>query len=259
LQGVGATGIAKIIHCSPMPLKNMLLESGIKIRNCEESHDFQKKHIKEDYFDMIDHQDKAYMLGLWFADGCNHVGDKKKEYAVALTLQASDIALLERIREKLEMERKINVVTRESDGRSYARLEFKNKHISLRFCELGIVPRKTFITQFPDYLSDDLIPHFIRGLLDGDGCISHNLKTIQFAGSHKMMCGLVDQFQKHLGFTAHIVQIKHSPGISSVAIARMDYKVKLIHWLYDNADLKLERKFDLAMQMLEKYEPKLAG
>ena len=131
--------------------------------------------------------------------------------------------------------------------------------MSLRLNELGVVPAKTFITQFPNYLSDDLVPHFIRGLLDGDGCIARNLKTVSFAGSDTMMCGLVAQFEKYLGFTAHIVRIKHSPGISSVTVARKDYKIKLLHWIYDSADLKLERKYKLATMIMDKYEEKLAG
>jgi hypothetical protein len=33
----------------------------------------------------------------------------------------------------------------------------------LRLAELGLRPRKTFDSDFPDYLPDDLIPHWLRG------------------------------------------------------------------------------------------------
>lgn len=258
-SGIGLTTICKRFSCSPIPTKNMLKDMGVKIRNTEEAHEYQKMAIDESFFDNIDNQDKAYILGFWFADGTNHIGNKKPEYSVSLVQRVEDIDILKRMRYKLGMERKLIYYTRPSDGRKYVRLEFKNKHISLRLSELGVVPRKTFITKFPDYLSDELVPHFLRGLMDGDGCIAKNLKTVSFAGSHEMMCGVVQQFEKYLGFTAHVVDIKHSPGISSVAIGRLEYKAKLIEWLYKDADLKLERKFNLAMQIIDKYNEKLAG
>lgn len=258
ISGIGLTTISKMYNCSPVPTKNMLKSKGIKIRNKEEAHKYQRMEIDENYFDIIDNQDKAYILGFLFADGTNCIhGKGKNEYYVSITLKIDDMYILDRIRKKIKMERVIRVYQRKSDGRKYARLEIKNKHMSLRLKELGVVQNKTFITKFPEYLRDDLIPHFIRGLMDGDGCITSNLKSVLFAGSHDMMYGLVKQFEKYLGFTSHIVNIKHSPGISSVAVSRLDNKVKLLHWLYDDADLKLERKYNLGMQIIDKYNDRL--
>lgn len=257
-NGVGLTSIAKMFNCSPVPARNMLIKNGVKIRNKEEAHEYQKMGIDECYFDTIDNQDKAYILGLLFSDGTNCIrGKNKNEYYISICLKIDDMYILDKIRTKMGIERKIRVHKRKSDGREYARLEIKNKHMSLRLEELGVVQNKTFITQFPEYLREDLIPHFIRGLMDGDGCIAKSLKSILFAGSHEMMCGLVKQFEKYLGFTVHIVKIKHSPGISSVAVSRLENKAKLLHWLYDNADLKLERKYQLGIQIMDKANEKL--
>lgn len=257
-SGVGVTTITKMFKCSPIPTRNLLKKNGVKLRNAEEAHEYQKKGINEHYFDEIDNQDKAYILGLLFADGSNCICvANKKEYKIGITLKIDDIHILEKIRNKIGIEKDIKIYQRKSDTREYARIELKNKHMSLRLEELGIVQNKTFITKFPEYLRKDLIPHFIRGLMDGDGCVAKNLKTVQFAGSHDMMCGLVDQFEKYLGFTAHIVEIKHSPGISSVAVSRLENKAKLLHWLYDDADLKLERKYKLGIQIIDKANEKL--
>ena len=253
-SGVGLTTIRKLFDCSPVQTRKMLENNGVKIRNKIEAHEYQKMGINENYFDEIDNQDKAYILGFLFADGSNTIRWKNKnEYHISISLKVDDMYILNQFREKMSIERKLYVYFRKSDNREYARLEIKNKHMSLRLEELGVVQNKTFIAKFPEYLRDDLIPHFIRGLMDGDGCVAKNLKTIQFAGSHDMMCGLVKQFEKYLGFTASIVKIKHSPGISSVAIARLEYKNKLLHWLYDDADLKLERKYKLGMQIIDKF------
>lgn len=252
-MGIGVTTITKLFKCSPIPTRNLLKKNGVKLRNTEEAHEYQKKGINEQYFDNIDNQNKAYILGFLFADGCNYMyGKNTKEYQIHINLKVDDAYILDAIRDRIEIERKVRIYKRKSDGREYAKLEIKNKHISLRLAELGVVQNKTFVTKFPEYLREELIPHFIRGLMDGDGCIAKNLKTVQFAGSHDMMCGLVKQFEKYLGFTAHIVDIKHSPGISSVAVAKLENKIRLLHWLYDDADLKLERKYDLGMQIIDK-------
>ena len=36
----------------------------------------------------------------------------------------------------------------------------------------GIVPRKSLILKFPNNISDEMLPHIIRGYFDGDGSIS---------------------------------------------------------------------------------------
>lgn len=257
---VGITYMNKNFGFAPSQVRAFLRSKGVKIRNPEEAHAVQKMGIDECYFDNVDNQDKAYILGFLYADGSNYIGNEKhRAYQIKLTLKADDIDILERMRAKMGIERKITIFTRKTDGRQYASLTVKNKHMSLRLNELGVVPAKTFVTRFPEFLSDELVPHFIRGLLDGDGCIAKSLKTVQFAGSHGLMCALVDKFEKYLGFTAHIVKIKHSPGISSITVAKKEYKIALLNWLYNDADLKLERKYRLYLQILDKYSDELVG
>ena len=36
---------------------------------------------------------------------------------------------------------------------------------------LGCIPNKSLTLTFPDFINDELLPHFIRGYFDGDGCI----------------------------------------------------------------------------------------
>ena len=52
--------------------------------------------INEDYFDVIDSEDKAYFLGLLFADGCNiRCGGK---HIVRIRLQEKDKYILDRFK-----------------------------------------------------------------------------------------------------------------------------------------------------------------
>ena len=251
LSGLTPVQVGKMFDCTPPMIRKLLNNEGIKIRSLSDV----TRHfaINDFYFDEIDNQDKAYILGFLFADGSNDSDYERHQYIIALVTQMCDSYILDRISKKLEYGRSYKVYNRSSDGRQYAKLVIKNKRISIRLNELGIVRRKTFVTTFPEYLSDELIPHFIRGLMDGDGGIAKDLKSVYFAGSDAMMEGLVRMFEKHLGFTAHIVRVKHSPGISTVAVSKKEYKLKLLNWLYADADLKLERKYEKYLQMLDKY------
>lgn len=52
----------------------------------------RKYSLNEEYFDVIDNQNKAYYLGLLYADGCNNV----QRYAIHLDLQIDDREIIEK-------------------------------------------------------------------------------------------------------------------------------------------------------------------
>ena len=52
-----------------------LKKNGIESRTPEEAH--RKFVLREDFFDEIDTEEKAYFLGFMFADGCNHYYTQK--------------------------------------------------------------------------------------------------------------------------------------------------------------------------------------
>ena len=45
------------------------------------------------------------------------------------------------------------------------------KHLKEQLDKLGVTQRKSLTLTFPDFLNDDLMPHFIRGYFDGDGSV----------------------------------------------------------------------------------------
>lgn len=75
----------------------------------------------------------------------------------------------------------------------------------------GVVPRKTSIVYLP-ILSNAMMPHLIRGLIDGDGCLSithnHNKSrlVVSFCGNQQ----LVTQVRDFLVNTLHIFNAKVS-------------------------------------------------
>ena len=110
------------------------------------SHAKQKYSIDEHYFDQIDTPNKAYILGILWADGCNSVND----HHVTLSLQERDRHILEDIQHELNMNNKLMFLNRNKDNPNRSdqyRLNISNKHISQRLCALGMVNNKTLNDQ----------------------------------------------------------------------------------------------------------------
>jgi intein/homing endonuclease len=63
-----------------------------------------------------------------------------------------------------------------SNGKTFKRCRWSivNKHLWLTLNNLGCVPNKSKILEFPFiFKNSNLTRHFIRGYFDGDGCISY--------------------------------------------------------------------------------------
>jgi len=66
---------------------------------------------------------------------------------------------------------------------------------------LGIVPRKSKILRFPtkEQIPENLIQHYIRGYLDGDGSVQlhHNCLSISFVGTKEVLIGIQNTLIKY--------------------------------------------------------------
>ena len=75
---------------------------------------------------------------------------------------------------------------------------------------LGLKPRKTYNDDpFPN-VPDAMMPHFVRGYLDGDGCISvtsKNVCGVSFVGSPKFIVGIHDNLVRLVGMRTHAIQL----------------------------------------------------
>lgn len=117
--------------------------------------------FNEDYFEEINTEDKAYFLGFIVADGC--ISDKTN----AIRIIQKDTYILEKFKTYIQFngdifvrkDRKISYITI-SSGKTKKDLE-----------KLGIHSNKTMVVKYPN-IPENLQNHFMRGVFDGDGCIS---------------------------------------------------------------------------------------
>ena len=125
-----------------------------------QSQNARKYNINQDYFKTWS-RNMAYILGLWFADGCIYNGR-----IFDITLHKKDKYILKKIAQELEYEGYLyDYVDRQA-----ARLNFSCKVIYDDLVNLGGVENKSLVLTFPK-IPDRYLSDFVRGYFDGDGCI----------------------------------------------------------------------------------------
>lgn len=118
----------------------------------------RKYHINQDYFKTWSNN-MAYILGLWYADGCIYGGKM-----FDITLHAKDKYILKQIAKELEYKGNFyDYVDRQA-----ARLNFSCVVIYNDIIALGGTERKSLTIDFPK-VPEEYLPDFIRGYFDGDG------------------------------------------------------------------------------------------
>lgn len=60
--------------------------------------DIVKDSIKHDFFNLINNEEKAYILGFYIADGSIHKGNSHQGYKFSIGISSLDLELLERIK-----------------------------------------------------------------------------------------------------------------------------------------------------------------
>lgn len=155
-------------HCNldTATMRLRLKELDLKITNTNRVN----RHIKSDYFSVIDDPVKAYWLGFLYTDGS--VDNYRGLSRIRLQLQEQDKEILEKFQKDLGLKNKIIYDRR---GNSVCcSVEFVDKQIFQDLSKYNIIPNKTYAT---DKIPFDLIPDkyqsaFLLGLFDGDGSLS---------------------------------------------------------------------------------------
>ncbi len=131
--------------------------------------DKRKYKVDDNFLDEIK-EEQAYFLGIMASDGCIRKFPKCSEPYRAFSLTQSGehgLKLIKYVRDLLKSNCKIYHYKKVN---SYT-IQITSKKLTTRLIELGITPRKTLTLEFPKCISKNLAAAFIRGYVDGDGCI----------------------------------------------------------------------------------------
>lgn len=241
--------ISERLNVDVRSVKRALHKNNIKLRTLSES--LRQYSLDETYFDNIDTQNKAYILGFLYADG--NVG--KNKYNIQLSLQEEDKHILEKIKQEIKSDIPLyyKCNTGKQNHKNVYSLIINNKHMHQSLINVGVVPQKTFLIKFPNFLNQNLISHFIRGYFDGDGCFGFYKRKDRKNSYHTVFtligtndfCQIVKQIiEEKLNVHCYIgyCHQKYESPIRCLSISGRINCQKILDWIYKDAEMFLTRK-----------------
>lgn len=240
LSGKTLAELEILYNTSDTTLMSVLDRHGIKRRH-------RKYSINETYFDEIDTPNKAYILGLLYADGYNNMQNNE----VSITLQDIDREILEKINIEIKNETPLRFINNHEiniNWKNCYQLSICSKHVSNSLAKWGMVQRKSLVLEFPFFLKDSLYAHFLRGYFDGDGHINGKKYGYEMSiiGTKNFIYSVHDILISN-GIESHIYQ--SCPNKNDVTYTLMttskDNSIKFADYIYKDAELYINRKHDI--------------
>jgi hypothetical protein len=202
----------------------------------------RKFYFNERYFDNIDIPNKAYYLGLMYADACIY------NTIMTLSLIELDKNILINFIKDIEYKGNLNLINikkKYPHRNNLLRLSLSSKYLITQLYSLGCIPNKTFNLKFPkETISDNLLRHFLRGYWDGDGHIGlQNKKYFRMSlyGLNCMISDINTYINSKFSILGTVTLNKKSPTHSSLTFSGKNAK-KIYKWLYKKDDIAINRK-----------------
>lgn len=238
----GCVKIGKYLNIDQSCINEILKRNNINIRNFT---DYRKYNLNEDYFEIIDTPEKAYWLGLMYADGCS-----SRNRISRLSLNEVDLQSLIDFRNDV-----CSNIPIQNGKHGMKILNLYSKKMNLDLANHGCVNNKTFKIKFPD-INNELINHFIRGYFDGDGCITWHINKNGYLYCQASIAGTYDflfiirKILISLGFSKGSL-IKRG-NIYVLYIGGNNNIKKLFDFLYKDATRYMQRKYNKFNSYFEK-------
>lgn len=233
-KGLNCAEIGKKFTRCKESIRALLLSRNIKIRPDR----YKKYSIDDNFFHRITTPEQAYALGWIVADG--HISKKN---TLCLRIQESDKVVLNTISKFLKNTSPLKFINYSKKGwKNQWSLNIHNKKICDALRDLGYREDKSYSAPFPN-LSKQLYSHFIRGLFEGDGCISIAKRVQCHITGTKDICQKLYCLLLNKDIASHIYQTKR--GYWYCVLNRSAIK-KFLQWIYANCEgMFLPRKYIL--------------
>jgi len=249
LQGKSILEIEKLTNVSGVGIREILKR--LNIYKSKQNKDIIKYGNNLNFFNKIDTEEKAYWLGFIYADG--YVVEQKNKYAYRFGIELSikDLNHLQKLanifNRKLSIKIRSSQICQSKEIKNFemVNLTINNKTVWTDLQQNGISIRKTLnpdLTIFTKF-EKKLLPHFIRGVFDGDGSIVKNSEMFILNGNKDFLIEvqkiLVSELKLKLKFTK--IFLDQGNGYKLYYGGRLQIK-KIYNWLYNNSLVFLERK-----------------
>jgi hypothetical protein len=213
---------------------------------------------RPDFFDSINTAEQAYWLGFLSADGCMIATGKHPEGDhLSVRLAARDKGHLVKLKAALGAHASILDGVSKGFGKPSpsVNLNVGSRRLSDALVALGLNPRKSATVEPWDGPAH-LMPHFWRGLFDGDGSLAIKSPTLYTA----FLCGSEPCVRGFRAWAHEICGTEATPyfrtGCWYVSIAGRYQVPKLVRSMYTDAPVSLDRKQERADVILAADGPR---
>lgn len=190
--------------------------------------------LNEGFFEKIDTEQKAYVLGFLAADGTVPTAGR----SVVLMLHAKDEHIIRDIRDAMGSNARI--IERTMDEKfphrgPYKYIYFGSQKLVRDLIKHGVTPRKSHTLQYSN-VPKNMERHYMRGLLDGDGSVKKD--SFCFLGTEALIDGLRAAIISHTGIS--LTKAHQENKLWRLTGCRGSKQV--LSWLYKDASMFLKRK-----------------
>lgn len=210
--------------------------------------DSDTEKLNSNFFKKIDTKEKAYVLGYWVADGYI---SKYIDNRYVIGFSSNDIDLLENIRTCFCDFSGIHI---SKNGKNY---QYRIYDYSLynQLQKLGFDNKKSYTAIYPK-IPKKFNFHFIRGVLDGDGCIyisKQKWLTLEFSGTEE----LLSEISKYLNGYGTLSKCQETYSCYKLRIYGKK-AISVLNYIYeDSKNLRLERKYEKYKEALILYKDRM--
>jgi hypothetical protein len=238
--------IAKRFDIDCSTVRDIVRRNGFNVRTISES--VRKFKFNYSFFENIDSESKAYYLGFIISDGCIN------RNCLVITIQERDSYILENFKNMIDFDGKLYNINYKKRNENFSNQKsinlISNKLVS-DLSKYGVISNKSHKTKFPN-IPDYLYHHFIRGVFDGDGCVSISGKTLNFniVGNKE----LIEEIQLILIKNCNLNRTKFGKSKSeNIVYVRYGGNLqckKIFDYLYQDSNIFLQRKYDKFLSIL---------
>ncbi len=215
----------------------------------------RKHFFNEDYFENIDTEEKAYWLGFIAADGSVVKSSEYNSYRLYINLSHVDKNHLEKFRNAIGAN---DIVLQEytstigfcnPNGTTTSRIVLNSLKLCEDLAKYHIHQRKSYDIEMPN-IDNDLIPHYLRGLFDGDGSYYYRYDAknnryryvFEVVGASEVFLKQIQEYLLSVNIKTNIYYRKETNSIRLMSGSKQEI-LKLINLLYSDANIYLDRKY----------------
>ena len=237
--------IAQLLNRSPGAIKVRALKKFGLLRDRESvsrvCSEVRGQARDNKFFENIDTQEKAYLLGYIIGDG-NING-----YKITITCQIDDIETFYFFEYYLG-----KGSFHFPKGKNYGYLAINSYQLVTDLKKYGVVPNKTKTISMPT-IREDLMRHLIRGLFDSDGCMYITPDPRQsralITGNQHICSFIKDYIITHLGVRGTLYRNSQNDTVWNWALGGRKQLRKLYPFLYQDVTIFLARKHNKFVEL----------